>query len=59
MPSDLSGVLANEDQFFNDLGKELDGQYQEIMRRTFAYLDPKEMAIVDRQADSLREKKVY
>ena len=59
MPSDLSGVLANEDQFFNDLGKELDGQYQEIMRRTFEYLDPREMAIVDRQADSLREKKVY
>ena len=59
VPSDLSVVLANEDQFFNDLGKELDGQYQEIMRRTFGYLDPREMTIVDRQADSLREKKVY
>ncbi len=58
-PSDLSQVLANEDQFFNDLGRELEGQYQEIMRRTFGYLDPREMTIVDRQADSLREKKVY
>ena len=37
----------------------LAGRYVEITERTHAYLDPREMALVDRQADSLRERKRY
>lgn len=56
---DLAGVLEHENQFYTDLGRALEGLYVEIMARTHAYLDPREMALVDRQADSLRERKRY
>lgn len=56
---DLAGVLEHESQFYTDLGRALEGQYVEIMERTHSYLDPREMALVDRQADSLRERKRY
>lgn len=58
-PPSLAEVLEHENQFYTDLGKALEGQYVEIMERTHAYLDPREMALVDRQADSLRERKRY
>lgn len=56
---DLAEVLKHENQFYTDLGRALEGQYVEIMERTYAYLDPREMALVDRQADGLRELKRY
>ena len=43
-------LLQNEAQFYNDLSAELEAQYRDVMNRTFDYLDPREMAIVDRQA---------
>ena len=55
----FAALLQNEAQFYNDLGAELEAQYNDVMSRTFGYLDPREMAIVDRQADNLRENKVY
>lgn len=59
VPSDLAEVLKHEDQLYTDLGRALATQYVEIMEKTYAYLDPREMAIVDRQADTLRERKRY
>ena len=56
---DLTMVLENENQFYTDLGKALEGLYEEIMERTHLYLDPREMALVDKQADGLRELKRY
>ena len=58
-PSTLAEVLQHENQFYTDLGKALAGRYVEIMEKTHAYIDPREMALVDRQADSLRERKRY
>ena len=58
-PSGLAEVLKHENQFYTDLGRALTGRYVQIMERTHAYLDPREMALVDRQADSLRERKRY
>lgn len=58
-PSNLAEVLQHENQFYTDLGKALASRYIEIMEKTHAYLDPREMALVDRQADSLRERKRY
>ena len=58
-PSGLAEVLEHENQFYTDLGRALAGRYVEIMERTHAYLDPREMALVDRQADTLRERKRY
>lgn len=55
----LAEVLEHENQLYTDLGRALAGRYVEIMERTHAYLDPREMALVDRQADSLRERKRY
>lgn len=59
VPSHLAEVLEHENQFYTDLGRALAGRYVEIMERTHAYLDPREMALVDRQADSLRDRKRY
>lgn len=58
-PSDLAEVLKYENRFYTDLGRALADRYVEIMERTHAYLDPREMALVDRQADGLRERKRY
>ncbi|MCZ0944366.1 MAG: hypothetical protein OXJ53_15030 [Gammaproteobacteria bacterium] len=58
LPS-LEAILSQEDQFYNDLSTQLEARYQEAMRSTYAYLDPKEVAMVSRQADSLRQRKRY
>ena len=58
-PPSLADLLTEEDKFFTDLGKELGAQYQEAMRSTYVHLDPKEVAMVSRQADTLRERKRY
>ena len=55
----LAEVLEHENQLYTDLGRALASRYVEIMERTHAYLDPREMALIDRQADSLRERKRY
>lgn len=59
LPPTLAQLLQNEPAFHNDIGKALQSQYGEIMNRIYTYLDPMEMAVVDRQADNLRVKKVY
>lgn len=59
VPDNLAEVLQHDNQLYTDLGRALADRYVEIMERTHAYLDPNEMALVDRQADSLRERKRY
>ena len=55
----FSDVLANDNAFYSQLGKKLEELYEEVMHRTYGYLDPREMDLVNRKADGLREKKVY
>ena len=57
--STLTEILERENQFYTDLGRALEGLYVEVMKRTYAHLDPEEMVMIDRQADSLRERKRY
>ena len=55
----FADVLANENKFYSDLAKKFESLYTEVMNRTYGYLDPREMELVNRKADGLREKKVY
>ena len=55
----LARLLANEAKFYTDLGRALEGQYADVMRSTWGYLDPAEMRIVKRQSLEVRERKVF
>ena len=55
----IADVLKYDDNFYTKLGRQLDSQYQEIMNRTYGYLDPREMALINKQAADLRKKKTY
>lgn len=52
-------LIEHDNRFYTDLGSALEGSYVEIMERTYAYLAPGEMMLVDRQADGVRERKRY
>lgn len=55
----LSGQLKEDNQFHADLGKALQSQYNEIMGKIEAYLDPREMKILNKQVQELRKMKVF
>lgn len=55
----IANVLDNDTQFYTELGRQLDRQYNEIMNRTYGYLDPREMTLINKQAADLRKKKTY
>ncbi len=55
----FSDILANDNAVYSQLGKKLEELYEEVIHRTYGYLDPREMDLVNRKADGLREKKVY
>ena len=55
----VADVLKNDDRFYTELGKLLDKQYYEIMNRTYGYLDPREMMLINKQAAELRKRKVF
>ena len=55
----LADVLQNDDRLYTSLGLKLDRQYQEIMNRTYGYLDPREMALLNKQAAELRKRKTF
>lgn len=55
---DLEILLLNENKFYNDVGRALEGQYTEIMNRIYGYIDPDEMADVGKYAQDLRKRKV-
>ena len=55
----LEDVLQNDDKFYTSLGLNLDRQYQEIMNRTYGYLDPREMTLINKQAAELRKRKTF
>ena len=55
----LDALLTHEDKFYTDLGSALEGQYAEVMRSTWGYLDPNEMRIVKRQSLEVRERAVF
>ena len=57
--ANFEGQLKEDNRFHADLGKALKSQYEEIMGKISAYLDPREMAIVKKQAQELRKKKVF
>ena len=47
-------LLEIDNRFYSDVGKALEEQYDEVMKKIYDYLDPREMAIVKRQALELR-----
>ena len=54
------GVFIEKDNKFHaDLGHALEQHYVEVLDKIFTYLDPREMAIVKKQAMELRKRKVY
>lgn len=55
----FEAVLKNDDKFYTSLGLKLDRQYHEIMNRTYGYLDPREMALINKQAGELRKRKTF
>ncbi len=55
----ISDILKNDDKFYSELGLQLDRQYLEIMNRTYGYLDPREMALINKQAGELRKRKTF
>ena len=55
----LEGQLEEDNQFHADLGKALQSQYNEIMSKIEAYLDPREMKILNKQVQDLRKMKVF
>lgn len=52
-------ILMQRNAFHNSFGFALHAPYREIMNKTFGYLNPEEMALVKRQSQELRERKVY
>ena len=55
----LVDILNRDHEFYTTLGKRLDAQYDEILSRTYGYLDPSEMLIISKQAAELRKRKIY
>lgn len=55
----MRGQLKEDNQFHADLGKALQSQYNEIMGKIEAYLDPREMKILNKQVQELRKMKVF
>ena len=55
----IEDVLQNDDKFYTSLGLKLDRQYHEIMNRTYGYLDPREMTLINKQAAELRKRKTF
>ena len=52
-------LMEVDNQFYSDIGRVFEVQYNEILKQIYIYLDPREMAIVKNQAMELRKKKVY
>ena len=52
-------LMEIDNQFYSDIGRVFETQYDEILKQIYIYLDPREMAIVKNQAMELRKRKVY
>lgn len=55
----LRELLIREDQFYTDLGKQLEEKYREALRMAHQHLDPREVTAVSEAADPLRERKRF
>lgn len=54
----LATLLVNENKFHNDLGRALEGQYNEVLNRIYGYIEPEGMATVGEAAKKLRKQKI-
>lgn len=52
-------IIEREDAVQADLARALEEQYNKTLQAVFDYLHPEEMALVKKQSQELREKKVY
>ncbi len=52
-------LMEIDNQFYSDIGRVFETQYDEILKQIYIYLDPREMTIVKNQAMELRKRKVY
>jgi hypothetical protein len=55
----VAELINNEAEIYNDVAKALETQYASILDHAYQYLDPEEMQIVKKQAQEIRNKKVY
>jgi hypothetical protein len=55
----IQQLLESETAVYNPVAKALEMQYKKILDRANQYLDPEEMQIVKKQAQEIRNKKVY
>ncbi len=58
-PPSLRELLTEENQFFTDLGRQLNAQYQSALHSTYTHLDPREVRLVSEQAETLRARKRF
>lgn len=54
----LATLLVNENKFHNDIGRALEGQYNEVLNRIYGYIEPEGMATVGEAAKKLRKQKI-
>jgi hypothetical protein len=55
----IQQLLESEPAIYNGVAKALETQYKSILDKAHQYLDPDEMQIVKKQAQEIRNKKVY
>lgn len=51
--------VEGHDQIYMELANRLESMYQEVMNRTYGYLDPREMALLSKQAMELKKRKTF
>ncbi len=52
-------ILMQRNAFHNSFGTALQAPYREIMDKTFGYLNPEDIALLKKQSQKLRARKVY
>ena len=55
----LVDIVTHDNRVYSELGKQLEALYQEVMNRTYGYLDPREMALIAKKATELRKRKTF
>ena len=55
----LVDIVTLDNKVYSELGKQLEALYQEVMNRTYGYLDPREMALITKKAAELRKRKTF
>ena len=52
-------LMEIDNEFYSNIAKAFENQYEKTLNQIYTYLDPREMAIVKNQAMELRKRKVF